>query len=96
MKENPKRYRTRDAAAAVGLSESTLYAFARKQGRSAKQGWTLGEIAECLDARHVRRRIRPVSMQTVEEIRAGLVYLGYRLEAADQLEMKEKEDDEVH
>lgn len=79
-KVNPKRYRTRDVAAAVGLSESLLYSFASKMKRSTRQGWTLGEIAEVLESKRVRRRKRPVSLQMVEEIRAGLICLGFRFE----------------
>lgn len=42
--------------------------------------WTLGEIAEVLESKRVRRRKRPVSLQMVEEIRAGLICLGFRFE----------------
>ena len=108
-KVNPKRYRTRDVAAAVGLSESLLYSFASKMKRSTRQGrkfafgefqkfplcgnlqWTLGEIAEVLESRRVKRRKRPVSLQMVEEIRAGLICLGFRFEVTEQ-QVMEPED----
>ncbi len=90
-KVNPKRYRTRDVAAAVGLSESLLYSFASKMKRSTRQGWTLGEIAEVLESRREKRRKRPVRLQMVEEIRAGLICLGFRFEVTEQ-QVMEPED----
>ena len=93
-KVDPKRYRTRDVAAAVGLSESLLTAFASRQGRSTRQGWTLGEIAEVLESRRVKRRKRPVSLQMVEEIRAGLICLGFRFEVTEQQIMKTEDTDD--
>ena len=92
-KVNPKRYRTRDVAAAVGLSESLLYSFASKMKRSTRQGWTLGEIAEVLESRRVKRRKRPVSLQMVEEIRAGLICLGFRFEVTEQQVMEPEGED---
>lgn len=92
-KVNPKRYRTRDVAAAVGLSESLLYSFASKMKRSTRQGWTLGEIAEVLESRRVKRRKRPVSLQMVEEIRAGLICLGFRFEVTEQQVMEPEDED---
>ena len=92
-KVNPKRYRTRDVAAAVGLSESLLYSFASKMKRSTRQGWTLGEIAEVLESKRVKRRKRPVSLQMVEEIRAGLICLGFRFEVTEQQVMEPEDED---
>ena len=80
----PKRYRNRDVAAAVGLSESTLTAFASAHGRTTRQGWTLPDIVELLESPRRNRPQSPVDRAAVEEIRAGLVCYGFRIEPDEQ------------
>jgi hypothetical protein len=71
-----KRYSTRDAATATGLSESIFTSYASAHGKSSKEGWTILEINEVWNT---PRRDRPVKMadeKMVSEIRAGLIPLG--------------------
>lgn len=76
-----KRYNTRDAAKATGLSESVFTSYASANGKSSKDGWTILEIVNVYESPRRNRRHRPVNESAVKEIRAALVSFGISIPA---------------
>ena len=71
-----KRYNTRDAAKATGLSESVFTSYASANGKSSKEGWTILEIVEVYESPRRHRKVRPANESAVAEIKAALVSFG--------------------
>lgn len=76
-----KKYSTRDAASATGLSESVFTSYASANGKSSKDGWTILEIVNVYESPRRNRRHRPVNESAVKEIRAALVSFGISIQA---------------
>jgi len=78
-KTSMKRYNTRDAAKATGLSESVFTSYASANGKSSKEGWTILEIVEVYEAPRRHRKCRPANESAVAEIKAALLAFGITL-----------------